>query len=309
MAKKEGMIESEPLMDVLTHVVLIGGLVILLAPIAMVLIAASHDFKTVNQSPMPMIPGSHLLENLQSAWTKYNFGQVMITSLIVACGVAGGKIVIAAMSAFSIVYFRYRLRQVFFWLIFATLMLPLEVRIVPTFALAANVLSPFQTSLDFIAGYVPSVSIHLPEWNMLNSYEGLILPLVATATGTFLYRQFFLTIPDELAEAARLDGAGPVKFFWYILLPLSKTNMAALGVIMFVWAWNQYLWPILVVTDQNHFATAAMQLGKAVPGLAFGEPPIWNTAMAATLIVMVPPLLVVVIAQRWFVRGLISTEK
>ena len=141
------------------------------------------------------------------------------------------------------------------------------------------------------------------------SYPGLILPSVATATSTFLYRQFFLTIPNELLEAARMDGAGPLRFYWHILLPLSRTNIVAFWVIMFVCAWNQYLWPILVVTDQNHFSTASIQLGKAVPGLSFGEPPIWNTAMAATLIVMLPPLMVVILAQRWFVRGLIAIEK
>ncbi|MDE2385989.1 MAG: ABC transporter permease subunit [Alphaproteobacteria bacterium] len=303
------MVERTPLINLLTHAVLLLGLVILMAPLALVVIAASHDFKTVNLSPMPLIPGGHLWENLRAAWVGNNFGQVMFTSLVVAFGVAAGKIILSAMSAFSIVYFRYRLRMVFFWIIFITLMLPLEVRIVPTYAVAANALSPYQGLIDALASLVPAISIKLPEWNLLNTYQGLILPLVATATGTFLYRQFFLTVPEELTEAARMDGAGALRFFWDVLLPLSKTNMAALGVIMFVWAWNQYLWPILVVTDQNHFSTATMQLSKAVPGLAFGEPPVWNTAMAATLIVMVPPLIVVILAQRWFVRGLISTEK
>jgi sn-glycerol 3-phosphate transport system permease protein len=199
--------------------------------------------------------------------------------------------------------------MVFFWLIFLTLMLPLEVRIVPTYAVAANALSPIQGIIDFVASYVPQVSIKLPEWNLLNSYEGLILPLVATATGTFLYRQFFLTVPEELTEAAKMDGAGAFRFFIDVLLPLSKTNMAALGIIMFVKAWNEYLWPILVVTDQRNFATATIQLGKVVPGLNFGEPPVWNTAMAATLVTMAPPLVVVILLQRWFVKGLVSTEK
>jgi sn-glycerol 3-phosphate transport system permease protein len=144
---------------------------------------------------------------------------------------------------------------------------------------------------------------------LLNSYAGLILPLIATATGTFLYRQFFLTVPDELTEAAKMDGAGAMRFFVQILMPLSKTNMAALATIMFVWSWNQYLWPLLIVTDHRNFATATMQLQKIIPGPLFGEPPIWNVAMAANLIVMAPPVIVTILLQRWFVRGLISTDK
>ncbi|MGY2049437.1 ABC transporter permease subunit [Methylobacterium sp. JK268] len=303
------MVERTRLVDALTQGVLVLGLLILFAPIALVIVAASHDFRTVNQVPMPMIPGGHLWENLATAWRQGGFGPVMATSVIVAGGVAAGKVALSALSAFSIVYFRYRGRMLVFWLIFATLMLPLEVRIVPTYAVAANALGPAQGLLDLAAALLPQVAIRLPEWNLLNSYQGLILPLVATATGTFLYRQFFLTVPDELTEAARMDGAGALRFFADVLLPLSRTNMAALGIIMFVWAWNQYLWPILIVTDQAHYATATMQLGKVVPGPSFGEPPVWNTAMAATLITMAPPLLVVILLQRWFVRGLVATEK
>ena len=227
----------------------------------------------------------------------------MVTSVTVAALVAIGKVVISAISAYSIVYFGYRLRMVCFWIIFVTLMLPLEVRIVPTYAVAANAFQPFQDLLDF-----GGIALTLPRWNLLNSYSGLVLPLVATATGTFLYRQFFMTVPDELTEAAKMDGAGAFRFFKDVLLPLSVTNMAALGTIMFVYAWNQYLWPLLVVTDRD-YATATMRLGQMVPGPVFGEPPIWNTAMAGTLIVMVPPLLVVILLQRWFVRGLVATEK
>jgi sn-glycerol 3-phosphate transport system permease protein len=234
----------------------------------------------------------------------------MINSVLFAGGVAIGKVAIAALSAFSIVYFRYRGRMVIFWLIFITLMLPLEVRIVPTYAVTANVLRPYQTILDLTGinaliegatGYRVAL-----QWGLLNSYGGLILPLIATATGTFLYRQFFLTIPDELAEAAKMDGAGPILFFRHILLPLSRTNMVALGTIMFVWAWNQYLWPLLVTTDADH-GTAVMQLRELIPG-AFGIPD-WNVAMAGTLVIMLPPLILVVLMQRWFVRGLIATEK
>jgi sn-glycerol 3-phosphate transport system permease protein len=303
------MVERTRFFDIITQIVLLIGLVFILAPVYMVFVAASHDFKTVNMVPMPLVPTGHLFENLTTAWKEMGFNHVVWTSLIVATGVAIGKIVLSSITAFSIVYFNYRLRMLVFWLIFLTLMLPLEVRIVPTYAVAANALSPIQGIIDFVASYIPQVSIKLPEWNLLNSYEGLILPLIATATGTFLYRQFFLTIPEELTEAAKMDGAGAFRFFIDVLLPLSKTNMAALGIIMFVKAWNEYLWPILVVTDQRNFATATIQLGKVVPGLNFGEPPVWNTAMAATLVTMTPPLIVVILLQRWFVKGLVSTEK
>jgi sn-glycerol 3-phosphate transport system permease protein len=252
---------------------------------------------------MPLWPGSSIFENYANVWTKADMGSRLANSMIVAAFVTAGKIVLASISAFAIVYFRYRLRMVFFWLIFLTLMLPLEVRIVPTYAVASNALAPFQAIFSALG-----LPLLLPEVNLLNSYTGLILPLVATATGTFLYRQFFLTVPDELAEAAKMDGAGPLRFFFEVLLPLSRNNMAALATIMFVYSWNQYLWPLLIVTDPD-MATATMQLKKIVPGPLFGQPPVWNEAMAATLMVMVPPLLVVVFMQGYFVRGLVNTDK
>lgn len=298
------MIERTPILDALTHLILITGFLFLLMPMWVILVAASHDFHTVNQLPMPLWPGNHLLENLATAWERGNFDRVMVNSLIVAGGVTLGKITLAALSAFSIVYFNYRARMLVFWVIFVTLMLPLEVRIVPTYAVAADILRPLKGLLGLFG-----LGEGLPEVNLLNTYAGLILPLVATATGTFLYRQFFLTVPDELAEAAKMDGAGAMRFFLQILMPLSKTNMAALATILFVWSWNQYLWPLLVITDQQNYATATMQLQKIVPGPLFGEPPIWNVAMAANLIVLAPPVLVTILLQRWFVRGLISTDK
>lgn len=308
------MIERTPILNLLTHVILVTGLVVLVIPIYIIFVASSHDFYTVNQVPIPLCPGSHLAENYATAWTKSGFGPKMLNSLIVATAVTTGKICLAAISAFSIVYFNYRLKMLFFWLIFITLMLPLEVRIVPTYAVAANALRPFQAILDTVGlnsllEAVAGLRITLPEWNLLNSYTGLVLPLVATASGTFLYRQFFLTVPDELVEASKMDGAGPLRFFAEVLIPLSKTNMAALATIMFVYSWNQYLWPLLIVTDHANYGTAVMQLQKLVPGPLFGQPPVWNIAMAGTLIVMAPPLLVVIVMQRWFVRGLISSDK
>jgi len=304
------VVERTPILDVVSQVLLALGLLTALAPFAVVVIAATHDLRTVNEVPMPLTPGHDFVKNLAEAWQRADLGHKLVNSLVFAAGVALGKVFIAALSAFSIVFFRYRGRTAIFWLIFITLMLPLEVRIVPTYAVAANALGPYQTMLDLTGiswlveqatGY--RLALH---WGLLDSYVGLILPLVATATGTFLYRQFFLTIPDELVEAARMDGAGALRFFKDILVPLSRTNMAALGTIMFVWAWNQYLWPLLVTTDSAH-GTAVMELKELIPG-AFGIPD-WNVAMAGTLAIMLPPLVVVVLTQRWFVRGLVATEK
>ncbi|ESY84497.1 ABC transporter permease subunit [Mesorhizobium australicum] len=304
------MVERTPFLNFFTHVILFAGFVLCIAPFVVVAVAASHNLKDVNDVPMSLLPGSDFWTNIKTAWTTADLGPKLLNSFIMAAGVAAGKVIISALTAFSIVYFRYPGRTFIFWLIFVTLMLPLEVRIVPTYAVVANVLSPYQTILDItglswliekISGVQVSLSLGL-----LNSYTGLILPLIATATGTFLYRQFFLTVPDELTEAARMDGAGALRFFIDILLPLSRNNMAALGTIMFLWAWNQYLWPLLITTDQSH-ATAVTELKQLIPNV--GGIPEWNIAMAGTLIVMLPPLIVVVLMQRWFVRGLIATEK
>lgn len=297
------MIERTPLLNGLTQLALALAFVLMLLPIYMIFVASTHDFVMVNRLPMPLWPGASLIENYSAVLGDNGLGRGMANSLIMAVGVTVGKVLLAALSAYAIVYFRFRLRKLLFWMIFATLMLPLEVRIVPSYAVAANALSPLQELVSALG-----FSLVLPEWNLLNSYAGLVLPLVATATGTFLYRQFFLTVPDELAEAARMDGAGPLRFLFEILLPLSRNNMAALATIMFVYAWNQYLWPLLITTDPA-MATAAMQLNRFVPSPAASDPPIWNLAMAATVLVMLPPLLVVLALQRWFVRGLVATEK
>ncbi|MBB4570658.1 ABC transporter permease subunit [Rhizobium leucaenae] len=304
------MVERTPILNFFTHLILFIGFVMAVGPITIVAIAASHNLAEVNQVPMSLIPGTDFWVNLKTAWTTADLGPKLLNSLIFAGGVAAGKVIISALTAFSLVYFRYPGRHFIFWLVFITLMLPLEVRIVPTYAVIANVLSPYQgmldiTGLTWLIEKVTGIQVSL-NLGLLNSYPGLILPLVATATGTFLYRQFFLTIPDELTEAARMDGAGSLRFFFDILLPLSRTNMAALGTIMFLWAWNQYLWPLLITTDPSH-ATAVTELKQLIPNV--GGLPEWHIAMAGTLIVMIPPLLVVVLMQRWFVRGLIATEK
>jgi sn-glycerol 3-phosphate transport system permease protein len=305
------MTERTPILDLVTQLVLLLGLLIALTPLWLVFVAATLDLRAVNSSPLPVLPGPHLLENLQAVWQRSDLGPKMANSLLVATLVAAGKVFLAALTAFSIVFFRWKLRMVVFWGIFVTLMLPLEVRIVPTYAVAANALGPLQaifdvTGITWLWQSVTGLELAL-EWNLLNSYTGLVLPLVATATGTFLYRQYFLTIPDELLEAARMDGAGPLRFFKDVLIPLSRTNMAALSTIMFLYAWNQYLWPTLVTTDRANYGTATMELRSLIPSL-FSEPE-WNIAMAGTLIVMAPPLLVVMLMQRWFGAGRIAPEK
>jgi len=305
------MIERSPVFDFLTYLAMGIGLILVFTPFWVVFIGATLSLPEVARVPMQLWPSDQLSENIATAWQRGDLGPKMINSLIVAVGVTLGKIVIASLSAFSIVFFNYRARMVFFWLIFITLMLPLEVRIVPTYAIAANALSPLQLILDVsgLTGLVQMLSgveIAL-NWNLLNSYEGMILPLVATATGTFLYRQFFMTIPDELVEAGKMDGSSPMQFFVDVLIPLSRTNMLALATIMFVSTWNQYLWPLLVTTDRANFGTAVMQLKALVP--AQNGTPDWNVTMAGALIIMLPPLLVVAFMQRWFVRGLITRDK
>jgi sn-glycerol 3-phosphate transport system permease protein len=308
------MIERTPLLNIMTHMILIFGLLMLLFPMYLVFVAASHTLQDVSAIPPKLLPGNQLFVNMQEAWTKAHFGEKFLNTFIVAFWVVTGKIVLACLTAFGIVFFDHRLKMPIFWLVFITLMLPLEVRIVPTYAVAANALLPFQTMLDItgitrLINAVSGFQVAL-EWNLLNSYAGLIMPLVATATGTFLYRQFFLTIPEELVEAAKMDGAGPLRFLREILVPLSATNIAALATIMFVYSWNQYLWPLLVITEPS-YGMVAVELGRLVPKVSAtgGEVAKWHIAMAGTLIVMIPPILVVIFMQRWFVRGLINTDK
>jgi sn-glycerol 3-phosphate transport system permease protein len=308
------MIERTPILNAVTHVILLSGVVLAVLPLWLVFVASTLTLAEVNAVPMPFLPGSSLWNNLAEAWARAGLQGKLLNSLAMAIGVTIGKVVLAALTAFAIVFFRFRVRMIVFWGIFVTLMLPLEVRIVPTYAVAANMLSPYQTLLHAVGigevwQWITGTELAL-EWNLLNSYTGLVLPLVATATGTFLYRQFFMTIPEELVESAKMDGAGPLRFLWDMLLPLSKTNMAALATIMFIYAWNQYLWPLLVTTDPT-YETAVTALQRLTPMSAStgGGTPDWNVAMAAALLVMLPPLLLVIFMQRWFVRGLIAQDK
>ena len=233
---------------------------------------------------MPLLPAGHFWENYRATLLNgvgVPVGTMLVNSLIMAVSIAVGKIVISLLSAFAIVYFRFPGRSLFFWLIFLTLMLPVEVRIVPTFEVVAS-------------------------FGMLNTYQGLILPLIASATATFLFRQFFLTIPDELAEAARVDGARPMRFFIDIVVPMSRTNIAALFVILFIFGWNQYLWPLLITTDPQ-MSTVVMGLKQMFP--SGDDTPNWPVIMAASILAMIPPVIIIISMQKLFVKGLVDSEK
>jgi sn-glycerol 3-phosphate transport system permease protein len=282
------MVENRPLVTVLSHAVLILGVLLIAFPVYVTFVASSHTLERILEVPMPLLPGDQLVENYRQALesgsakgSRAAVGSMLVNSTVMALGIALGKIAISIISAFAIVYFRFPLRMTFFWLIFITLMLPVEVRIIPTFKVAADL-------------------------GILNSYPGLTLPLIASATATFLFRQFFLTVPEELAEAARIDGAGPMRFFWDVLLPLSKTSIAALFVIQFIYGWNQYLWPLLVTTDESMYTTVIGIKRMIVGSDATNE---WNIIMATAMLAMLPPAVVILLMQRWFVKGLVETEK
>ncbi|MES2039156.1 MAG: sn-glycerol-3-phosphate ABC transporter permease UgpE [Pseudomonadota bacterium] len=283
------MIERRPFLGMFSHFILILGVSLVAFPIYVAFVAATQTAEQSALAPMSLIPGDQLWINLQAVLgtgtsgnvTSSPVGRMMWVSLVSALMIAIGKISISMLSAFALVYFRFPGRTLFFWMIFVTLMLPVEVRISPTYKVVSDL-------------------------SMLNSYAGLTVPLIASATATFLFRQFFLTVPDELAEAARIDGAGPLRFFKDILWPLSRTNVIALFVIMFIYGWNQYLWPLLVSTEQNMYPIGVGIKRMIAGGDAAVE---WNMVMATLLLAMLPPGLVVVIMQKWFVKGLVDSEK
>ena len=306
------MVEKTPILDIFTYLFLITGIAIVGFPIIYAIMASTLPLEEVSKVPMPVKFGDQFLVNMSSAWERGDLGTQLFNSLIMATGIVIGKITVSLLGAFSIVYFDYRFRKIAFVSVFCTLMLPVEVRILPTYEMAANVFGPLQPLWDFlhldgILSWIAQNEIEIDlNWNLLDSYTGLILPLVASATCTFLFRQFFLTIPEELCEAAKIDGASPMMFFRKVLLPLSKTNIAALVVIEFVYGWNQYLWPLLITTDPK-MKTAVIGLQNLIPQA--DDIPEWNIALAAALIVMLPPILVVLFMQRWFVKGLVDIDK
>jgi sn-glycerol 3-phosphate transport system permease protein len=282
------MLGASRLSTFVAHAVLVLGIVVVAFPIYYVFVASTHSLQTILRPPLPLLPGPHFLENYWEALAGGigRIGGVDVTTLlfnttVVALAIAVGKIVISILSAFAIVFFRFPFRMAFFWLIFITLMLPVEVRILPTYKVMVDL-------------------------NLIDTYTGLTLPLMASATATLLFRQFFLTIPGELVEAARVDGAGPLRFFRDILLPLSRTNIAALFVIMFIYGWTQYLWPLLV-TNRNDMNTIVIALRKMV---SFADADTqWHLVMVTAVLAILPPVLVVLLMQRWFVKGLVETEK
>jgi len=282
------MVERRGWLTIFSHVSLLLCIAVLALPIYVTFVASTTTMDEIVSPPLPLIPGGQLIENYSEALNRgvtqlasIPVARMMWNSLVMALLISVGKIVISILSAYAIVYFRFPFRMLCFWTIFITLMLPVEVRILPTFEVAADL-------------------------GLLNSYAGLSVPLIASATATFLFRQFFLTVPDELVEAARTDGAGPLRFFWDILLPLSRTNIAALFVILFIFGWNQYLWPLLITTEAE-MTTIVIGINQMI---APGEDQTnWPVVMATTMLAMLPPILVVVCMQRLFVKGLVETEK
>lgn len=283
------MVENRPLLNLISHLVLLFGIAIVALPIWITFVASTHDAVRMTQAPIPMLPGGYFWENFKQ--TLFGSGlsgteaapvwRMLLNSMTMALMISFGKIAISLISAFAIVYFKFPFRMGFFWMIFITLMLPVEVRILPTFEVVANL-------------------------GMLNSYWGLSIPLIASATATFMFRQVFLTIPDEMLESARIDGAGPLRFFWDILIPLSRTNIAALFVILFIYGWNQYLWPLLITTDSD-MTTIVMSIKQMLE--AAEQSPQWNIIMMTALLAMIPPVFVVISMQKLFVQGLTETDK
>ena len=285
------MVENRPAATVLSHLVLVLGVLIVAFPVYLTFVASTQTAEQIVQNvPMSLLPGSNMLESYRLALfggtTQYGsklnpVAPMLMVSMVSALTIAIGKIAISLLSAFAVVYFRFPGRSLVFWMIFVTLMLPVEVRILPTYKVVSDL-------------------------GMLNSYAGLTIPLIASATATFLFRQFFMTVPDELVEAARVDGAGPMRFFKDVLLPLSSTSIAALFVIQFIYGWNQYLWPLLVTTDENMYPVV-IGIKRMISGGDSAQQ--WNLVMATAMLAMLPPVLLVLLTQKWFVKGLVDTEK
>lgn len=272
-----------------THAILLVGVAILVFPVYMAFIGSTHDAATIGRGRLPLTPGTHLAENYVQAWL-YGTGErvsgtpvrvMMANSLVMAIVIAVGKIIVSLLAAYAVVFFRFPGRMFFFWLIFITLMLPLEVRIIPSYKVVS-------------------------DFGLLNTLAGLTIPLMVSATGTLLFRQVFLTIPKELLDAAKIDGAGPMRCLWSIILPLGRPSIAALFVILFVYGWNQYLWPLLITTERK-MDTIVIGIVKM---LGTSESLMdWNLVMATTVMAMAVPIMVVILLQRWLVKGIVETEK
>jgi sn-glycerol 3-phosphate transport system permease protein len=268
--------------SLLLHAVLIACIALVVFPLYFAFVVSTQDLQQVVQRPPRLLPSTHMLENYAEAWRKANMGGMLFNSAVMAVTVAVGKIIISMLSAFAVVYFTFRGRMLCFWMIFVTLMLPVPVRLMSTYEVIGTL-----------------------GW--LNTYSGLTVPLMASATATFLFRQFYLTIPNEMAEAAQLDGAGPLRFLFSFLLPLSWANIAALFVVLFIFGWNQYLWP-LMITNTEAMRTVVIGLEQLIPRSGT-ELPTWNLIMAGAMMALLPPVAIIIFMQRWFVRGLVESEK
>jgi sn-glycerol 3-phosphate transport system permease protein len=282
------MVENRPIGRLLAHLILIIGVIVVAFPVYYTFVASTQATQPISVGQISLLPGDQLLNNYGQALSHgvaktsgTPVGGMLLNSLIVALLIAVGKIAISLLSAYAVVFFSFPLRMVFFWMIFITLMLPVEVRILPTYKVVA-------------------------ELGMLDSYAGLTIPLIASATATLLFRQFFLTLPDELVEAAKIDGAGPLRFLRDMVIPLSRTNIAALFVILFIYGWNQYLWPLLI-TNSGDMETVIIGIKRMMGGADADTD--WGAVMATTMLAMLPPVAVVMLMQRWFVKGLVDAEK
>jgi sn-glycerol 3-phosphate transport system permease protein len=283
------MVETRGIGTWATYLVLAIGIAVFAFPVYVAVVGSTHDAATIGRGDLPLSPGPHAVENYTQAWREGSgqrvkggpVARMLANSLVMALVIAGGKITVSLLSAYAVVFFRFPLRMVFFWMIFVTLMLPVEVRIIPTFKVVSDL-------------------------GLIDTFGGLTVPLIASATATLLFRQFFLTIPDELVEAGKIDGAGPLRFFWSVVVPLSRANLAALFVILFIYGWNQYLWPLLITTSRS-MDTIIIGITKMI-GTGDAQTD-WNLIMATTVLALLPPVAVIVVMQRWFVKGLVETEK
>jgi sn-glycerol 3-phosphate transport system permease protein len=277
-------------MQWLSHLILLAGVLIFVFPVYVAIVGSTHDLGTIARGEMPLVPGDRGVENYTQAWSTGEgervkgtlpVSRMLLNSAIMGLVIAAGKIAISITSAFAVAFFHFPLRMFFFWMIFITLMLPVEVRIIPTYKVISDLA-------------------------LINTYPGLIVPLIASATATLIFRQFFLTVPDELVDASKMDGAGPMRFFWSILLPLSTATIAALFVILFIYGWNQYLWPLLITTSRE-MQTIVIGITKMI-GTGDAQTD-WQLIMATSVLAMLPPVAVVILMQRWFVKGLVESEK
>jgi sn-glycerol 3-phosphate transport system permease protein len=282
------MVENRPIARLIAHFVMIIGVIVVCFPVYYTFVASTQDSQSISAGNVSLLPGGELVQNYDHALTAgvagtsgTPVGRMLFNSFVVAILIATGKIAISLLSAYAVVFFSFPLRMVFFWMIFITLMLPVEVRILPTYKVVSDL-------------------------GMLDGFSGLTVPLIASATATLLFRQFFLTIPDELVEAAKIDGAGPLRFLRDMVIPLSRTNIAALFVILFIYGWNQYLWPLLITTS-DQMETVIIGIKRMIGGADARTE--WGTVMATTMLAMLPPVAVVVLMQRWFVKGLVDAEK